>query len=98
MPHRQPLESSWQTHLDVTLVPAVVRLPATVRVERRNTAARQALVSRVYGEFIEMPGLSLTLTQAARLNPHDTEDRGLRTRIERQQLRRLIADGDESIV
>ena len=35
--------------------------------ERRDTQARQALLSRIQGEFREMPGLSLTVEQAARL-------------------------------
>jgi len=36
-------------------------------VERRNLAARERLVGRLAGEFIEMPGLLLTPAQAARL-------------------------------
>lgn len=36
-------------------------------VERRNLAARERLVGRLAGEFSEMPGLLLTLAQAARL-------------------------------
>ena len=73
----KPLESSWQAVLDITLVPAVVRLPAAVRVERRDVAARRALLSRIHSEFEEMPGLSLTLGQAARLFglPHDVASR-----------------------
>jgi hypothetical protein len=67
MPNRQPLELAWEPRLDVKLVPAVARLSGAVRGERRNPIARQALVSRVYAEFREMPGLSLTLAQAARL-------------------------------
>ena len=35
--------------------------------ERRDPVARQALLSRIQGEFREMPGLSLTVDQAARL-------------------------------
>ena len=35
--------------------------------DRRNVAARKALVLRVRSEFAEMPGLSLTLLQATRL-------------------------------
>jgi DNA-binding IclR family transcriptional regulator len=35
--------------------------------DRRDPIARQALLSRIQGEFREMPGLSLTVDQAARL-------------------------------
>jgi len=37
------------------------------RPDRRNLAGRDALAHRVHSEFEEMPGLSLTLAQAARL-------------------------------
>ena len=37
------------------------------RPDRRNLADRDALAQRVHSEFEEMPGLSLTLAQAARL-------------------------------
>ena len=64
---RKIRESSWQALLDITLVPAVAHLPAVVRPERRNVPVRHALVCRIYCEFEEMRGLSLTLNQAARL-------------------------------
>lgn len=35
--------------------------------ERRNVVTREALIDRIRGEFREMRGLSLTLSQAARL-------------------------------
>lgn len=35
--------------------------------ERRDQRARQALMRRVHGEFLEMPGLTLSIAQAARL-------------------------------
>ena len=35
--------------------------------DRRDVEARDALISRVQGEFREMPGLSLTVAQAAKL-------------------------------
>lgn len=41
-------------------------LPAHL-VERRNLSSRRALVLRVHGEFLEMPGLTLSIEQAARL-------------------------------
>ena len=67
MSARKPHESRWQALLDITLVPAVAHLPEAVRAERRDVKARHALVCRIYGEFAEMRGLSLTLLQAARL-------------------------------
>ena len=67
MSTRKPHDSSWQALLDVTLVPAAAHLPAAVRAERRDVDARRALVCRIYGEFSEMRGLSLTREQAARL-------------------------------
>jgi hypothetical protein len=40
---------------------------AVPRPDRRNVASRAALLTRVIGEYREMPGLGLTLEQAARL-------------------------------
>jgi hypothetical protein len=37
------------------------------RAERRDAPSRRALVRRVHGEFLEMPGLTLSIGQAARL-------------------------------
>ena len=67
MVKRKSLESSWQAILDLTLVPAVARLPPAVRHERRDAAGRHALMVRIHSEFEEMPGLSLTPRQAAKL-------------------------------
>ena len=64
---QKPLASRWPAVLDITLVPAVARLPSTVPAERRDATARAALIRRIHGEFQDMPGLSLTLPQAARL-------------------------------
>jgi predicted transcriptional regulator of viral defense system len=61
------LASRWPNVLNIALVPAVARLPATLPVERRNVAARQALLRRILAEFEGMPGLSLTLVQATKL-------------------------------
>lgn len=44
--------------------PVAMGLPA---VERRNLARRAALVRRITSEFVEMPGLALTIAQASRL-------------------------------
>jgi hypothetical protein len=67
MIRRKALESKRQALLDIAFVPAMARLPATVPIERRDVKARHALLCRVHSEFEEMPGLSLTLGQAARL-------------------------------
>ena len=67
MAKRRLLEPKWQAILDIPLVPAVARLPSQVPVERRDEAGRQELVCRISGEFHDMPGLSLTLAQAAKL-------------------------------
>jgi hypothetical protein len=61
------VESRWADILDITLVPAVVRLPATVPTDRRNIAVRASLLRRIHREFEEMPGMSLTLSQATAL-------------------------------
>ena len=63
----KPLESRWQAILDITLVPAVARLPAAVPIERRNISSRNALMWRIHSEFEEMPGLALRPAQAAKL-------------------------------
>jgi hypothetical protein len=55
-----------QALLDTPPVPSVPRLPA-VAIERRNLTARYALLRRIYREFTDMPGLSVTPYQAARL-------------------------------
>ena len=81
------------------LVPAVARLPATLPIERRNVAARQALLRRILAEFEGMPGLSLTLVQAtklfgvspdagSRILPRLTEEGLLRLRIDDQYVLR----------
>ena len=81
------------------LVPAVARLPATPPIERRNVAARQALLRRILAEFEGMPGLSLTLVQATKLFgvspeagsgilPRLTEEGLLRLRIDDQYVLR----------
>jgi len=67
MAKRKPIESRWQALLNTTLKPAVARLPSAVRNERRDVAARHALLCRIHSEFEEMPGLSLTPRQAAKL-------------------------------
>ena len=90
MVKRKPPESNWLAIPDFTLVPAVARLPTAVSVERRDVAARRALLCRIHGEFEEMPGLSLTLGQAAKLFglPPDTASRILERLTDARVLRR----------
>jgi len=77
MVKRASLESRWPALLDIALVPAVARLPASVFAERRDPVARYSLLCRILREFEEMPGLSLTETQAGRFFglPADTASR-----------------------
>jgi hypothetical protein len=42
-------------------------LGATLSTERRDTGTRWALIHRIWDEFDEMPGTSLTLPQASKL-------------------------------
>jgi DNA-binding MarR family transcriptional regulator len=90
MAKRKPIESRWQALLNITLKPAVARLPAAVREERRDVAARHALLCRIHNEFEEMPGLSLTPRQAARLFglPPDTVSRILERLTDARVLRK----------
>jgi hypothetical protein len=94
MAKQQPLKSGWPDILDITLSPAVVRLPATVPAERRNVAERAMLLRRIHREFEEMPGMSLTLSQAAALFgiSRDAGSRILMGLTERRVLR-LRSDG-----
>ena len=56
---------------DIKLKQLPARLPTAAPSdapdERRNAASRAALVQRIRCEFEEMPGLTLTLTQASKL-------------------------------
>ena len=67
MPKENALESRWPDILNINLVPAVACLPERPFPERRNLTARATLLRRIRSEFEEMPGLSLTLGQAAKL-------------------------------
>lgn len=52
---------------EIKVASAVITFPAQGLNERRDVAARNALLQRVRSEFLEMPALSLTLAQASRL-------------------------------
>ena len=67
MPKENALESRWPIILNINLVPAAARLRERPLPERRNLIARTTLLRRIRSEFEEMPGLSLTLAQAAKL-------------------------------
>ena len=67
MAKENALESRWPDILNITLVPGVARLSERPFPERRNVTARTTLLRRIRSEFEEMPGLSLTLAQSARL-------------------------------
>jgi len=91
---RKAVESRWQAMLDIASAPAGAHLPAAVPTERRNLAARHALLCRIHSEFEEMPGLSLTLVQAARLFglPHGIASRIL-DRLTDARVLRQMGDG-----
>ena len=55
-------------------------------IDRRDAASREGLVRRVWREYEEMPGMSLTAEQAARLL-------GLRHDITARVLEALVLDG-----
>lgn len=63
-------------------------------MERRDVAARQALLGRIRREFEEMPGLSLTHLQASKLFgiSHEMSARIL-LGLSNQGFLRLTADG-----
>jgi hypothetical protein len=94
MTKQRRLESGWPDILDITLLPAVVRPPATVPTERRNVSERAILLRRIHREFVEMPGMSLTLTQATALFGV-SRDAGSRilTGLAEQRVLRLRDDG-----
>ena len=98
MPKEHTGRSRRQMLSDITLAPAVARLPNARRPERRNVPAREALVGRIRREFEEMPGLSLTLPQSSRLFglPSDVCSRILTRLIDERRLR-LTGDGRYSL-
>ena len=52
---------------DISLKPRSAALPPVSSGERRDEGTRWALLHRVWDEFDEMPGTSLTLPQASKL-------------------------------
>ena len=74
---------------DLSLRPLGASLPR-VTGERRDAGSRWALIHRIWDEFDEMPGTSLTLPQASRLFgvPIDVCDRILVSLVNDGRLRR----------
>ena len=72
-------QSALRTLADIKGRPLGMGLP--VALERRNWARREALVRRITAEFVEMPGLALTIAQASRFLglPRDACERVLAT-------------------
>jgi hypothetical protein len=68
MADNEPVRNRGADLRDVTSPPKAARLsppPARLSPERRDIARRSAITRRVYSEFMEMPGMTLTLDQAA---------------------------------
>lgn len=61
----QPIDKRLSKIVDIPLRPLGATLPR--HPERRDAGTRWALVHRIWDEFDEMPGTSLTLPQASRL-------------------------------
>ena len=75
---------------DIPLNPLSASLPSSSSSERRQADTRWALLHRIWDEFDEMPGTSLTLPQASRLFgvPIDVCDRILVSLVNDGRLRR----------
>lgn len=80
--------------LAMPALPPVRTAVAQFPLERRNLVMRERLERRVRAEFLEMPGLCITLPQARRLFglPHDACARILGA-LAREGLLRLHDDG-----
>jgi hypothetical protein len=75
---------------DIPRKPLGATLATASSTERRDTGTRWALMHRIWDEFDEMPGTSLTLPQAARLFgvPVEVCDRILVSLVKDGRLRR----------
>jgi hypothetical protein len=75
---------------DIPRKPLGATLSAATSTERRDTGTRWALMHRIWDEFDEMPGTSLTLPQASRLFgvPIEVCDRILVSLVKDGRLRR----------
>jgi hypothetical protein len=84
----QPIDKRLSKIVDIPLRPLGATLSRSP--ERRNAVTRWALIHRIWDEFDEMPGTSLTLPQASRLFgvPLDVCDRILVTLVKDGRLHR----------
>jgi len=76
--------------VDIPRKPVSATLSAASSTERRDSGTRWALLHRIWDEFDEMPGTSLTLPQASRLFgvPIEVCDRILISLVQDGRLRR----------
>jgi hypothetical protein len=76
--------------IDLPFKPVGATLSPSSSAERRDPGTRWALIHRIWDEFDEMPGTSLTLPQASRLFgvPVDVCDRILGSLVNDGRLRR----------
>jgi hypothetical protein len=85
-----PMDNRFTKIVDIPRKPVSATLSATSSAERRDSGTRWALMHRIWDEFDEMPGTSLTLPQASRLFgvPIDVCDRILISLVKDGRLRR----------
>ena len=62
-----PTENRFAKIVDIPRKPLNATLSPSSPTERRDSGTRWALMHRIWDEFDEMPGTSLTLPQASRL-------------------------------
>jgi hypothetical protein len=85
-----PMDNRFTKIVDIPRKPIGAALPPASSAERRDTGTRRALMHRIWDEFDEMPGTSLTLPQASRLFgvPIEVCDRILISLVKDGRLRR----------
>ena len=85
-----PMDNRLTKIVDIPRKPVSATLSPSSSAERRDTGTRWALMHRIWDEFDEMPGTSLTLPQASRLFgvPIEVCDRILITLVKDGRLRR----------
>src|SRR5262245_32675258 len=85
-----PTDNRFTKIVDIPRKPLGATLAPSASAERRDTGTRWALIHRIWDEFDEMPGTSLTLPQASRLFgvPIEVCDRILISMVKDGRLRR----------
>ena len=85
-----PMDNRLTKIVDIPRKPVAATLSPSSSAERRETGTRRALMHRIWDEFDEMPGTSLTLPQASRLFgvPLEVCDRILISLVKDGRLRR----------